>query len=340
MYSRNKINNKRKILITGANGFIGSFLVEEALKKGYNVYAGVRKTSNLKFLKDDRINIFEIDLSNTDELKTKIKAIGGFDYVIHLAGLTKTCDVKEFNYVNFELSKNLIDTLILSKMTPLKYIQISSLAAYGPGNPFNDTPIRDFDTPNPISAYGKSKLKLENYIKSLDNFPYLIFRPTGVYGPREKDFYVMYQSISRGIETYVGTKKQLLTFVYVKDLVNLLIESLCSDFEQKSYFVTDLNNYTAQEFNTAIKKELNKKTLSIVVPKSIVKILAWINEKISCIFIPNNSTLNIDKYKEISQVNWLCDSSDIVNDFDFKPRYNLQKGMKETINWYKSQNKL
>jgi len=338
MYS-NKKNKKRKLLITGANGFIGSFLVEEAINSGFDVYAGVRKSSNREYLRNEHINFFDLDLENTENLKKKIKDIGGFDYVIHVAGMTKTCSTNGFDYVNFELSKNLIDSLIQTGV-PLKYIQISSLAAYGPGDPKSLNAIKDSDTPKPISAYGKSKLKLENYIKSLDNFPYLIFRPTGVYGPREKDFYVMYKGIKQGFESYVGTKDQHLTFVYVKDLVGLLIEALNSDFEQKSYFVTDLKGYTAQQFNKAIKDELNKKTISIVVPKVIVKFLAWFNEKTSCLIFNKPSTLNTDKYKEISQKNWLCDSSDLVTDFDYNPKYDLKLGIKETISWYKNQNKL
>ena len=340
MSSNKKRNIKRKILITGASGFIGSFTVEEGLKNGFDVYAGIRKSSDLSYLKDERINYFEIDLSDKEKLKRDIIAVGGFDFVIHIAGITKTCKKENFEYVNYKLSKNLIDALIESKLIPLKYIQISSLAAYGPGNSMQARPIQDSDTPKPISDYGKSKLKLEKYLKSLEDFPYLIFRPTGVYGPREKDFYVMYKSINSGIETYVGTRNQYLTFIYVKDLVYLLIDVLNSDFIQKSYFVTDLESYTAKDLNETIKNALNKKTISIVFPKFFVKILAWMSEKSSCLFFGKNATLNIDKYREISQKNWLCDSFDLVTDFDFKPRYNLEEGIFETIAWYKKHNKL
>jgi len=336
MYSNKKIK-KRRLLITGANGFIGSFLVEEAINSGFDVYAGIRKSSNTEYLQNKEIKIIELDFENTTELKKSIKNAGGFDFIINIAGTTKTCDSGDFDYVNFELSKNLIESLIETSM-PLKYIQISSLAAYGPGDSKTLEPVRDSDIPKPVSFYGNSKLKLENYIKSLDSFPYLIFRPTSVYGPRDKNFHIIYKSIKKGIETYIGTKEQHLSFVYVKDLVELLIEALNSGFEQKAYFVSDLNKYTAEEFNQTIKNELNKNTFSVVSPKSIVKFVAWLNEKTSCLIHKRPSILNTDKYKEISQKNWLCDSTDLIIDFDYKPKYNLSRGIKETIEWFTKEN--
>ncbi len=98
----------KKILITGASGFIGSFLVEEALKRNYEVYAGVRSSSSRKYLTDSRIKFFETELSDKDTLKQKFSETEKFDCVIHNAGLTKTCKNEEFNTVNFQYTKILL----------------------------------------------------------------------------------------------------------------------------------------------------------------------------------------------------------------------------------------
>ncbi|RLD54388.1 MAG: NAD(P)-dependent oxidoreductase [Bacteroidetes bacterium] len=329
----------KKVLITGASGFIGSFLVEEALKEGYDVYAGIRESSNLRYLTNPKINYVYIDFSNKESLKKQLVKIDKFDFIIHCAGVTKTCNKKLFDIVNYQYTKNLIDALLETSKVPEKFIFVSSLAAYGPGQK-DVEPIKLTDTPKPVSYYGKSKLKTEQYIKSLKDFPYLIFRPTGVYGPREKDYYVMYKSIKQGIETYINTKKQLISFIYVKDLSRLIVGALNSEIINKSYFVSDLKEYTAQEFNWLIKKKLIKKTISLVFPGFLVKILAFINEKVSCLFSSKIPTLNTEKFKEISQKNWLCDSSALVKDFNFKPEYNLSKGLDETLQWYKKENLL
>ncbi len=325
----------KKILITGANGFIGSHLAEEALSKAYEVYAGVRRKSNLSHIQNKKINILYIDISNKESLKKTFEKTGKFDFVIHNAGITKTCKKELFDIVNFNFTKNLIEALTETNNIPNKYIQISSLAAYGPGDPVSLKPVKDQDEPKPISLYGESKLKTEKYIKSLKKFPYLIFRPTGVYGPREQDFYLMFQSIKNGLETYIGTKEQYISLIYVKDLTRLLLTALESEVVQKSYFASDTNIYTSKQFNTVIKKTLNKKTVQFVLPKSIVKNLAYLNEKISCKLFGKIPTLNTEKFKEISQKNWLCDSSDLIKDFNFAPEYDLQKGVMETYEWYK-----
>ncbi len=330
----------KKILITGASGFIGSFLVEVAIKRNYKVYAGVRNTSNLTYLRDSRIQFFKADLADKEAIKSNLTKFSKFDFIIHNAGVTKSCRKSNFNKVNYQYTKNLIEALYETKTIPQKFIQISSLAAYGPGDEKTLVPINITDTPHPISYYGKSKLKTEQYIKSLKGFPYLIFRPTGVYGPREKDYYVMYKSIKQGLETYINTSKQQISFIYIKDLCKLVIGALDSNITGKSYFVSDLNEYTSYEFNWLIKMKLNKKTIALTFPGFLVRILAFINEKISCFFLGRIPTLNTEKFKEISQKNWLCNSSSLIKDFNFKPEYDLSKGLDETIKWYKKENLL
>lgn len=333
----------KRVLITGASGFVGRKLVEEAIKRNFRTYAGVRKTSDRRVLKSPFIVIYEMDLSNKNLLKNKFTELKEndqcFDYIIHAAGVTKTCKKSDFDLVNHQYTRNLVEALIETDSIPEKFIFISSLAAYGPGDANKIMPINKDAIPNPISEYGKSKLKAEQFLLSLKDFPYLILRPTGIYGPGEKDYYQVYKSINMGLEFYIGSKEQYISFIHVCDLSRLIFDTLGSKIQQKSYFVSDLEEYTSEEFNYLIKKELNKKTLKMVFPKWLIKVLAFISEKGGCAFgkIP---TLNTEKYYEISSKNWLCDSLNLVEDFDFIPEYNLDKGVKQTLDWYKKENLL
>ncbi len=322
----------KTVLITGASGFIGSFLVEEATKQGYNVLAGVRQNSSLRHLKNIEPVLFKADLSDKQAIVEALKNTGPIDYVIHNAGITKSCHKNDFDKIIFGGTKNLVEALKETGKTPHKFLYISSLAAYGPGK--KNKPVKPDDAPHPVSSYGKSKLKTEKYLQETAGLPYLIFRPTGAYGPREKDYLVMYKTLNKGIETYVGTTEQYLSFIYVKDLVPLLIKALSSPVVNKAYFVSDLNSYTAVEFNKIVKQALEKKyTVKIVFPKTLVKFISYFGEKTACLFKGKPPTLNQDKYKEIIQTNWLCDSSALIKDFDFAPQYDLEKGINETIKW-------
>ncbi|RLD91248.1 MAG: NAD(P)-dependent oxidoreductase [Bacteroidetes bacterium] len=326
----------KKILITGASGFIGSFFVEEALKRNFEVYAGVRKSSSRKYLSNSAIHFLELDFNDKKGLKNILKNSIRFDYVIHAAGVIKTCHKDDFKTINYQYTKNFIEALQETDKVPDKFLFISSLAAFGSGNENTLQPISITDTPHPVTLYGKSKLMAEQYIQSLSDFPYLILRPTGVYGPREKDYYLAYKSIKLHIESYIGTKEQHLTFLYVTDFAKLVFNALESEIIGKAYFVTDLKQYTAQEFNTIIKKTLNKKAIAIVFPKAIVKPIVIINEKISCLF-GKPVTLNSDKYNELICKNWLCESAEIIKDFDFQPEYDLKKGVRKAIEWFKNE---
>src|SRR5947207_10984211 len=127
----------KKILITGASGFIGSSLIEEGLRRGYEVYAGIRKTSSRNYLSDQRIKFFELDFSDASKLEKQVKefsdAHGQFDFVIHNAGITKAKQISDYFTVNFQYTKHLVDALNESGNTPEKFVYMSSLAAIGPG---------------------------------------------------------------------------------------------------------------------------------------------------------------------------------------------------------------
>ncbi len=328
---------KKKIFITGANGFIGSHLTEEAVQKGFEVYAGVRKSSDLTHIKNLPVTFVEMDFSDKEKIRQTIKQYGRFNYIIHNAGITKSCNKQQFNEVIYEYTKRFVEVLLETNTVPDKFIYMSSLAAIGPGNESTFEPVNQFTEPHPVSHYGTAKLKTERYIQSLNDFPYLIFRPTGVYGPREKDYFIVFKNIKQGLETYVRTKKQHLTFLFIDDLTRLIIDSLESKVYNKSYFVSDFKNYTAVEFSSIVKAELNARTVALVFPAFIAGPVAYLNEKLSCLFFKKAPTLNRDKFKELTRKNWLCDSSALVFDFDFTPEFDLKKGIHHTIQWYKNQ---
>ena len=225
-----------KILVTGASGFIGSFIVKEAIDRGMEVWAAVRKSSSREYLSDKRINFIELDLSSEDRLREQLTG-HVFDYVVHAAGVTKCSNPADFRKVNTEGTRNLVNTIINMGIPIKRMVFISSLSVFGAIRekmPYAE--ISNQDTPQPNTEYGRSKLEAEKYIDSLESFPCVTLRPTGVYGPREKDYFLMAQSISRHMDFAVGYKRQDITFVYVMDVVQAVFLALEKGRDGHKYF--------------------------------------------------------------------------------------------------------
>ena len=330
-----------KILITGASGFIGSFFVEEGLAEGMHVWAGVRKSSSRKYLQDERIRFAELDFTDSDRLSSQLlrhkEEHGGWDYIIHCAGVTKSIDKAGFEIGNYWATRHFIETLVRFDMVPKNFIFISSLSVFGPIREKDYSSISETDKPVPNTAYGVSKLNTEKYLQGLTNFPYVIFRPTGVYGPREKDYFLMVKSICNHVDFVAGYKRQDITFVYVKDLVQAVFLAISKGVKYRSYFVSDGEVYNSRTFSDLIRKELgNPWMIRFVCPLPLLKVISYVADLFSR-FTHKPSTLNGDKYKIMKQRNWRCDIEPLIKDLGYRPEYNLERGVKEIISWYKKE---
>ena len=326
-----------KILITGASGFIGSFIVEEALRRDMEVWAAVRKTTSRRYLTDSRIHFIELDFASKDQLKQAL-ANYKFDYVVHAAGVTKCLDKADFERMNTQGTKNIVDALVELQMPIKRFVFLSSLSVYGAiheTQPYQD--ITENDCPKPNTAYGKSKLDAERYLDSIGNdFPYIILRPTGVYGPREKDYFLMAESIKRHVDFAVGFKRQDITFVYVLDVVQAVFLALDRGMSGRKYFLSDGEVYSSTDFSDLLKKEMGVKwMLRIVAPVWVLRVVAFLGEKISHI-TKRPTALNNDKYNILKQRNWRCDIEPAMDELGYHPHYKLKDGVRLAVEWYKT----
>lgn len=327
----------QRILITGASGFIGSFLVEEAVDRGFETWAGIRSTSSRRFLTKEGIRFLELDFTSKASLHRTLADCAPFDYVIHCAGATKCVNEAEFDEVNYRQTRYLIEVLYdLGKM-PRRFLFVSTLGVFGPLHEHDYAPIREDDRPAPNTAYGRSKLKAEQYMQSLPDLPYVIFRPTGVYGPREADYFLMVKSIARHMDFAAGFRRQDLTFVYVKDVVQAVFKAIERQVSRRSYFLTDGEVYSGRDFSRLIERELGHPfVFRFVCPLWMLKGISllsqwWANRS------GRTSTLNADKYKIMKQRNWRCDISPTIDELGYEPAYQLDRGVAETVAWYKQE---
>ena len=328
------------ILVTGANGFLGSYVVNEALEKGWTVFAAVRPSSDRKYLRDSRIRFINLHYTETTTLTgqfCQLKADGTvFDYVVHCAGIINACDKNNFFRVNYEYSKNLVEALIAANAVPQKFVYISSLSASGPGDFHSPKPIMLSDMPTPNTFYGKSKRKTEEFLESLVDFPYMSLRLTGIYGPRDRGFYKYARFVRNGFIPILGFSPQYLTFIHAHDAARIIVAALESPLIQRTYFIADGDVYTLKEYAAIVRKCLKKRiVITFTFPLWLVKSLAYVLDATYGWFGKSCNILNKDKYNIISARNWICETEPLFRDLHIRPQHQLPEAMQETINWYK-----
>ena len=258
-----------------------------------------------------------------------------FDYVVHAAGATKCLHADDFFRINTEGTRNLVNALRDTEMPLRRFVYVSSLSVYGPvreTQPYGE--ILETDTPQPNTAYGRSKLESERFLDSLTDFPCVTLRPTGVYGPRERDYFLMAKSIKGHTDFSVGYKPQDLTFVYVEDVVQAVFLAIERGRNGRKYFLSDGRVYSSRTFSDLIHRELGRPwLLRIKAPIWVLRVVTFFGEYIGRM-TGQISALNNDKYNIMRQRNWRCDIRPAVEELGYSPQYDLERGVKQTVKWY------
>lgn len=114
----------------------------------------------------------------------------------------------------------------------------------------------------------------------MSGVPYIIFRPTGIYGPRDHDYFLMLESLQKGFSFGAGYRRQLLTFIYGPDLAQAALEALLKAPANSTYLLSEERCYTQKEYRRMAAGALGKKHVcSITVPLWGVKIVSAIAQK-------------------------------------------------------------
>lgn len=310
--------------MTGATGFIGSHLAEELLRKGYGVSCLVRNTSSLKWLEGLDVSLVAGDCREKASL---VKATEGVDVIFHLAGLTKAPRDEDFYSCNAAGTENL---LAAARLNPglKRFLYLSSLAAVGPS--LNGIPVTEESEPHPVSSYGKSKLMGEGIVlKYKDSMPVTVIRPPAVYGPRDRDFHVLYRMIKRGIVLNWG--RCVYSLLYVDDLVRALIRAATTpEAEDGVFFVADDALYSNEDIVQAISEAMGARPLTLRVPRMIVPLVAGLSGRLG-----RKAAILKDRAKELGHANWTCNPSKAHQVLGFIPKVKLTEGVKWTANWYR-----
>src|SRR5512142_3014873 len=171
-----------KVLVTGANGFVGSHILDLLFARGIPAAALLRSSSNRRFIESHGAGL-DVRTGSIDDPRSIAAALEGVTHVLHCAGCTKALRLSDFDRVNRHGTRHVVDAVNAQGGRIQRLVLVSSLAAAGPASP--GAPAREGDPPHPVSAYGRSKLAGEQEVRGACRSEYVILRPAAVYGPRD-----------------------------------------------------------------------------------------------------------------------------------------------------------
>lgn len=320
-----------KALVTGGNGFIGSHLVELLLKNTYSVRCLVRKTSDLSWVKDLQVEYIYGDLFDQKVLRD---AAVDVDYVYHSAGVTKARTKEEYYRGNTTGTRNLLDAVTTHNPTVQRFVQISSQAAAGPSE--GDIPITEETPPHPLTTYGMSKWRAEEEcLKAARRIPVTIVRPPVVYGPRDKDVFQFFHTMSKGLQPMVGFSEKYVSMLHVADVVRGIVMAGESDASAgQTYFISSTKAYGWREIGEVTRAAMHGKALRLRIPEAGVFTIAAVAELLAR-FSSKPALINFEKARDMVQNYWTSDSSKAKRDFGFEQAISLEEGVSSTIEWYR-----
>jgi len=322
------------ISITGATGFIGSHLADRMLALGHSVRALVRRTSNLRWLAGKAITLVEGDILDTESLRPFIEHA---DYIFHVAGVVKARSREEYFQGNEIATRNLLEATKHFAPHTKRFLHVSSQTVSGPSQSA-DRPVKESDPCAPITTYGESKRAAELAVQEYSPvFPWTIVRPPAVYGPRDTEIFIYFQTIAKGLHSMIGFDEKKLSLIHATDLVRgMHMAAEAANTVGQTYFISSEKFYSWPEVGKVTASVMDRKYFSVRVPHFMVYTIAIVAQTIAALQ-KRPATLNLEKARDITRAFWTCDPSKALKDFGFKQERTLEEGIRQTIEWYKKE---
>lgn len=328
-----KLSEQLHAIVTGGTGFVGSHLVDLLLEKNFRVTCIARATSNLRWLKGKNVTIKDAGLTNQAVLSEIFKDA---DYIFHVAGVVKSKKESGYFEGNVDTTRNILEAALPHASQIKRILIVSSQTAGGPSP--GETPIDETAIPSPITSYGRSKLAQEKLCSEyMGRLPITICRPPAVYGERDTEIFIFFNTFSKGITTTIGFDEKKISLIHVQDLAYGLYMAATSEVSKgQTYYITSEEIYTWDQIIETTSEVMKKKPLRFKVPHFVVYIIAGIAEFFS-LFSSQAATLNIEKARDITQHAWTCSPKKAVTELGYRQNISLKEGIRRTIEWYKKE---
>ena len=310
-----------RVLLTGATGFVGSHIAGAFVEAGYEVLCGVRASSDMRWISDLPIERVSLDLKGGAEGLPR--AVENADLVVHAAGITRARRVEDYHSVNAEGTRRLAVAAFEAGVR--RFVLISSLAARGPDDPTKDD--------HPESAYGRSKLEAEAYLRSLGGrMEAVVLRPAAVYGPRDTDLLPLFKMANRGWLP-LPSGANLLQPVYATDVARAALAAVREPLGFGPFPVAENRLYTWKEVIAGLEKALGRTVRTVRLPAAAFTLAGraaeWAARPFSAVPVFDER-----RGRDLAVHTWTCDISATEKALGWRAEVALSEGLERSARWY------
>ncbi|MBF0557319.1 MAG: NAD-dependent epimerase/dehydratase family protein [Nitrospirae bacterium] len=315
-----------RVLVTGANGFVGRALCDALLKNGHYVRGAVRS-------KEKVFHAGGIDFCSVGDIGPDTEwrgAMEGIDIVVHLAGrahITNKAEIdgdkllQEIDSIGAERLGHAAAKAGISRIVYLSTVKVC-------GDRTEDRPFTEIDLPRPADTYGFFKMKAEEALRHIggkEGTEIVIVRPPLVYGPGVKaNFLRLLDIISHGFPLPFALVDNSRSFIYLGNLVDAIV--ICVEHPSAAgniFLVSDGRDVSTPQLIRMIAAAMGKRARLVPVPAALLSILGRLTGKRAEVERLTGS-LRIDSSKIRKTLNW-------------GPPFTMEEGVHETVKWYMSQ---
>ena len=319
-----------EILVTGANGFVGSCLCSYLSEKGFTV-TGLTRCSNASQTIPKSNNLKLIKIDDINELKEHPEYLINVDIVVHLAARVHIMKemasdpLAEFRKVNVTPTSTLARTAITARVK--RFIFLSTIGVNGRNSGLgtdHPEPFTEKNEPAPHSPYAVSKYEAETELKKIckDKMELTIIRPPMIYGPGVKGNCLrLLKLLDKGLPLPLGNSSNLRSFLSLENLNSFILRCCTgSKAADETFLVSDGKDVPTTEFIRMISEGLKKRSLLYPFPNSLAKGILTMAGK-SGLYDQLWGSLQIDISKARNTLDW-------------EPSCSMEEGLKETCEWY------
>jgi nucleoside-diphosphate-sugar epimerase len=317
-----------RVLITGANGFLGSWLARRLVDRGDEVRCLVRAGADLSALEGVSAQRVHGDVTQPETLP---KALEGVDVVFHLAGIRRAAVRDEFIRVNAEGTRHVCEAMV--KAGTRRMVLCGSLAASGPSSP--QRPRVESDPFCPEEWYGESKALAEQIVFEYANrLEVTSCRPARILGPGDHENLTFFKVVKKGFILRLGGPVRPLSMVDVEDVVDqLLLQGDEKEAVGEAFFAASDETTHLEELLTWIAESLQVKARTLYVPEGALKAIGATADVITNVTgkrLPVNRKLA----RQLLAPGWTCSIQKAKDKLGYRPKISLRESIQRSAESY------